>query len=169
MQKCKHFIYILDFSEILCDGMHWKRSKSVFYFSKQLWLHLRIPSLDVFGHKIDMFHISCFIALFFLIVLRLNSGYIVTLYLFLLGFLMCSGGVERDQWHDWNGLTFFTSMFHFYIPWKLRKTFGFLTFSVDIKMGHWREKTFSGNIKMEHWREKTFSGDIEMECWRKKG
>ena len=36
MQKCKNFIYLLDFSKILCDDMHWKISKSVFFFKTTL-------------------------------------------------------------------------------------------------------------------------------------
>ena len=29
-------------------------------------------------------------------------------------------------------------MFYFYTPWKRQKIFGFLTFSVDIEMEHWK-------------------------------
>ena len=33
-------------------------------------------------------------------------------------------------------------MSYFYTPWKRQKTFGFLTFSGGIEMGHWREKDY---------------------------
>ena len=69
-----HEIDSLDFSEILCDDRHSKRSKSdcFFYFSGQLWLYTKLPSLVIFGYKNDMCHISCFIALFFVLVLFLK-------------------------------------------------------------------------------------------------
>ena len=31
-------------------------------------------------------------------------------------------------------------MSHFYTPWKYQKTFGFMTFSGSIEIGHLREK-----------------------------
>ena len=34
-------------------------------------------------------------------------------------------------------LTQSSSVFHFYTPWKRQKTFGFLTFSGDIKIENW--------------------------------
>ena len=34
-------------------------------------------------------------------------------------------------------ITHFSSMFHFSTPWKLYKTFGFVTFSGGRKMEHW--------------------------------
>ena len=34
-------------------------------------------------------------------------------------------------------LTHFSPMSHFYTPWKIQKTYDFLTFSVGIEMWHW--------------------------------
>ena len=44
-------------------------------------------------------------------------------------------------------LTYFTSMFYRYTPWKCQKTFGFLTFSGDIEMKSRREIGESRTIK----------------------
>ena len=37
-------------------------------------------------------------------------------------------------------LTHFIPVFHFYTPWKRRKTFGFLTFSVGKETEDWAKK-----------------------------
>ena len=49
---------------------------------------------------------------------------------------------SRKRPEIWNGLIHFTSMSHFYIPWKRQKTKCFLTFSGGIEIGHWREKGY---------------------------
>ena len=52
-------------------------------FFWKFWLCLKNPSLDIFSYKIDMFHISCFIALVFVLILVLEPrlhGYFVLVY-----------------------------------------------------------------------------------------
>ena len=44
---------------------------------------------------------------------------------------------------EWNELTLFRQMSHFYTPWKRQKSKGFLTFSGGIEMGHWRVTSLS--------------------------
>ena len=50
---------------------------------------------------------------------------------------MCND--DNNYCHNFNvmSLTQFNQMFHFYILCKCQKTFGFLTFSWGIEMGHW--------------------------------
>ena len=58
-------------------------------------------------------------------------------------------------------------MFHFYTPWKLQKTFGFLIFSRGIEVEHWLKmgllsqmssKTFFAVINMHKSYEENFWG-----------
>ena len=44
-------------------------------------------------------------------------------------------------------VTHFKPMFNFYTPWKLQKTWGFLTFSGGVEMKQWLEKGYSNNFK----------------------
>ena len=64
----------LDFSEILCDDRHLKGIKSDSFSFFRTTLNMPKTPWDVSGYKIDMLHISCFIALSFLMVLLLGTG-----------------------------------------------------------------------------------------------
>ena len=45
---------------------------------------------------------------------------------------------EIDSWFtNHETLTHFSTVSHFYIPWKRQKTKGFLTFAGYIEMWHW--------------------------------
>ena len=46
-------------------------------------------------------------------------------------------------------LTHFRPMFHFYAPWKLQKTFGFLTFSGGIEIKHWTKMDYKIRVGVE--------------------
>ena len=70
-----HKIFPLDFFEILCDDRHSKGSERNCISSFKTTLIIRKdPSLDVYGYKVCMFHISGFIALFFPLFLLLEAG-----------------------------------------------------------------------------------------------
>ena len=79
-QKCKNTkisqnLFIIFFQNLML-WQTWQRKEKwlFFHFSWQLSLCPKNPSLGVFGYKIDITCISCFVGLFFVIVLVLDSG-----------------------------------------------------------------------------------------------
>lgn len=85
-------VFSLNFFKILSDDRYAKGSeKDFFYFLGQCLLCPKNPAIDAFGYKIDKFHISCFNALFFLIVLTLKSRFLCyfIFVLLLLPLLLC--------------------------------------------------------------------------------
>ena len=91
-QKLKNTNISLDFSGILCNDRYPKESKTNIFIPQVLRATLIMPKEPLsrlFRVQVGMFHISCFIASFFLMVLPFHLGshryfVLVSLYLKLL-------------------------------------------------------------------------------------